>query len=251
MRTPPVALLLLAAGAWLLPLARAAASNEGDTYDQVIQDNGPPTSVLSGGTVKMLVYPKFSIKLRDGVVVSIKAAVVHSAPSAAAAPAAPAVAKGEFVPPDPSLAGAEQWAFLNREYAAALKQAIVIINQEVPGIPITENMRCADWAGGVWFHPGAITPDFLNVDIRQSQDISNYAKWDYITSDYHKGIAYPGDQVEFNSMTKLLYQDRTTPKKKLTEPEMVEVNRLYHIMGKAAAMMQSLGQQPPPIKPTG
>jgi hypothetical protein len=253
MRPRPVALLLLAAAGLLLAPAPAVASSEGDPYAKVIQDNGPPTSVLSGGAVQILVYPKFSIKLRDGMVVSIKAAAANPTPGAPASPAAPSPVggKGEFVPPDPKLSGGEQWTFLNREYAAALKRASDIINQDVPGIPVTSDMKLGDWRDGPWFHPGASTPDFLNVDIRPTQESTNYAMYDYITSDYHKGVAYPADQVAFNSNTKLLYLDRTTPKKKLTEAEMLEVNRLFHIMGKCGAMMQSLGQLPPVIKPTG
>jgi hypothetical protein len=33
-------------------------------------------------------------------------------------------------------------------------------------------------------------------------------------------------------MTKFFYTDRSVPKKKLTEAEMVEINRLYRIIGK-------------------
>ena len=46
-------------------------------------------------------------------------------------------------------------------------------------------------------------------------------------------MAFNGHELEFNLMTKYFYTDRTVPKKKLTEQEMVEVNRLYRIIGHA------------------
>jgi hypothetical protein len=248
---PPRPRLLRALAALFLSALPAFATNEGDTYAQVLQENGTPTSILSGGDVKIMVYPTVTIKLRDGIVILIKATPAHPFTAAPPRTLPPPIPKGEFTPPDPKLSGPEQWAFLNREYAAALKRATEIINQEVPGVPVTAGMKLGDWRDGPWFHPGATTPDFLNVDIRPTQENTNYAAYDYITSDFHKGIAYPADQVAFNPNTKLLYLDRTTPKKKLTEVEMIEVNALFHVMGKCAAMMQSLGQAPPPIKPTG
>src|SRR5258708_7935700 len=41
-----------------------------------------------------------------------------------------------------------------------------------------------------------------------------------------------GRQLEFNANTKYFYKNRSIPKKKLTEAEMVEINRLYRIIGK-------------------
>jgi hypothetical protein len=46
------------------------------------------------------------------------------------------------------------------------------------------------------------------------------------------GLAWVGSDLEFNSMTKFFYTDRSVPKKKLTEREMQEVNRLYRIIGR-------------------
>ena len=41
-----------------------------------------------------------------------------------------------------------------------------------------------------------------------------------------------GHDLEFNPMTKYFYTDRSLPKKKLTEAEMLEINRLYRIIGR-------------------
>ncbi len=55
--------------------------------------------------------------------------------------------------------------------------------------------------------------------------------------------AFPGDQVEFNAATKFFYVDRSLPKKRLTEEEMLEVNRLYRVIGSCQARLALLGVQ--------
>jgi hypothetical protein len=90
-------------------------------------------------------------------------------------------------------------------------------------------MAVATYSPG-WFHPGALTPDFNTVDVRATQEL-NYAKDEYVTSDLNPDVVYLGSELEFNSMTKYFYTDRSVPKKKLTEEEMLEINRLYRIIG--------------------
>jgi hypothetical protein len=48
-------------------------------------------------------------------------------------------------------------------------------------------------------------------------------------------------------MTKFFYLDRSIPKKKLTPEEMVEVNRLYRIIGRCE---KELGKSGIPLKPS-
>jgi len=105
-------------------------------------------------------------------------------------------------------------------------------------------MRLTNW-GPIWFHPGATRPDFANVDIRATQEMP-YDKFDYVTSDFTPDVGFPGNQLEFNAMTKYFYTDRTIPKKKLTEDEMLEINRLYRVIGKCDAELSQLGVAPPP-----
>jgi hypothetical protein len=45
-------------------------------------------------------------------------------------------------------------------------------------------------------------------------------------------------------MTKFFYQDRSLPKKKLTEDEMVEINRLYRIIATCCAQLVQKGVTP-------
>ena len=44
-------------------------------------------------------------------------------------------------------------------------------------------------------------------------------------------------------MTKIFYIDRSLPKKKLTEAEMVEINRLYRVIGNCERQLQLMGAQ--------
>jgi len=108
---------------------------------------------------------------------------------------------------------------------AAIARVKEIVNQPVMAIPETRDMEHVG-SGHDWFHPGAIKPDFDTVDVRKTQDTSNYDKYDYVTSDLNRGVVFPAKAIEFNSMTKYFYTDRSVPKKKLTDAEMLEINRL-------------------------
>jgi hypothetical protein len=118
---------------------------------------------------------------------------------------------------------------LNSEMNGAMEQVRKIVNQPVTRLAQKPGMNVATYSPG-WFHPGAKTPDFINVDVRTSQEFP-YAKFDYVSSDLNPGVMFPGRELEFNSNTKYFYTDRSLPKKKLTEPEMLEINRLYRIIG--------------------
>jgi len=113
---------------------------------------------------------------------------------------------------------------------AAIARVKDIVNQPVMSVPETRDMESVG-SGHDWFHPGAIKPNFDTVDVRKTQDTSNYDKYNYVTSELNPGVVFPAKTIEFNSMTKYFYTDRSLPKKKLTEAEMLEINRLYRIIG--------------------
>jgi hypothetical protein len=46
-------------------------------------------------------------------------------------------------------------------------------------------------------------------------------------------------------MTKYFYEDRSLPKKKLTEAEMLEINRLYRVIGQCEQQLARLGYKGP------
>jgi hypothetical protein len=223
-------------------LAAAAMGSEiGDSYAKVIADNGEPKSRMEAGSLRLLIYPDFTIKTRDDVVISITAAHHDgsSAPHQSAASGPRVNAPSESSLKDMPVP--DQIAALKLTVKKAVDRVTAIVNQPVASIPLTPDLGAGVWTE-TWFHPGAIRPDFNNVDIRATQDTSNYSKFPYISSNVdHPGVAYKGDDVEFNKMTKFFYQDRSLPKKKLTEDEMVEINRLYRIIGKCSAQLAALG----------
>ncbi len=118
----------------------------------------------------------------------------------------------------------------------ALARVKAIINQPVRAVPRTPDMQVSMCSPG-WFHQGAIKPDYNTVDIRATQD-TQYDRRPYFTSDLNPGVVFVGSELEFNPMTKFFYLDRSLPKKKLTEAEMLEINRLYRIIGKCETKLQ-------------
>jgi protein disulfide-isomerase len=67
--------------------ATALSCAVGDTYDQVIAEKGKPASHIEAGAMQILSYPDATIKLRNSVVVSIKAP--EPVPAAGSVPLAP------------------------------------------------------------------------------------------------------------------------------------------------------------------
>lgn len=118
-------------------------------------------------------------------------------------------------------------AQLDAAAARAKQRVIDIVNQPIRHLQRTE--EAIEFSPG-WFHPGAIKPDFDNVDIRATQELT-YVKDRYVTSDLNPQEMFIGDELEFNAMTKYFYVDRSLPKARLSEAEMIEINRFYRIIG--------------------
>ncbi|MDD5350762.1 MAG: hypothetical protein PHQ12_11180 [Chthoniobacteraceae bacterium] len=116
-------------------------------------------------------------------------------------------------------------------------------------IPRDSKMWVTTYSPG-WFHEGANKPDFNRVDIRTTQQ-KIYDSHEYVTSNLNPGVVFRGRELEFNPNTKYFYTDRALPKKKLTEPEMVEINRLYRIIGRCEQQLAALqSAQSTPTLPT-
>ncbi len=109
----------------------------------------------------------------------------------------------------------------------ARQRVIEIVNQPITHVPRTS--EAAQYNDG-WFHPGAIKPDFDTVDIRTTQQLIYNG---YVTSNLNPTEMFIGQELEFNANTKYFYVDRTLPKKRLSEAEMIEINSLYRIIGRA------------------
>jgi hypothetical protein len=139
----------------------------------------------------------------------------------------------------------EQIAAVKAQMNDAIFQVQHIVNQPVTQLKRTPGMDVALYAPG-WFHPGANKPDFDTVDVRATQKF-DYDAHQYVTSDLNPGVVFLGHELEFNSMTKYFITDRTVPKKKLTEAEMLENNRLYRIIGHCEQQLNELQNPEPPL----
>ena len=135
-------------------------------------------------------------------------------------------------------AGEADVSAIKAEMNAAIEKVSTIVNQPVKRLPRDEAMKPAEFKPG-WFHAGAIRPDFSKVDVRLTQE-SPYAGRVFVTSDITPKYMFIASELEFNRMTKYFYLDRNTPKKKLSEPEMLEINRLYRIIGGAEEQLLQL-----------
>ncbi len=130
-----------------------------------------------------------------------------------------------------------QIAALKTEKNNAVFQVQHIVNQPVTQLKLKPNIVVETYPG--WFHPGAGQPDFNTVDVRKTQEFP-YAGYEYVTSDLNPGRMFLGHELEFNRMTKYFITDRSVPKKKLTEAEMLEINRLYRIIGHCNQQLDEL-----------
>ncbi len=129
------------------------------------------------------------------------------------------------------------------EMTNAFQRVAQIVNKPVRAFARTPNLQVSVYSPG-WFHDGASKPEFNTVDIRQSQEFP-YASNKYVTSDLNPNVVFLGADLEFNAMTKFFYTNRTLPKRKLTEAEMVEINQLYRVLGKCERAILPI-QKPPP-----
>jgi hypothetical protein len=132
-----------------------------------------------------------------------------------------------------------QRAAVEAELKAAIREVQRIVNQPVTPLKRSPEMQVSEYNPG-WFHEGAAKPDFNTVDVRATRDTATYAKHQYVTSDMNPGVVFLGAEVEFNSMTKYFYTDYSVPKKKLSDGEMLEINRLYRVIGKCQKQLATL-----------
>ncbi len=120
-------------------------------------------------------------------------------------------------------------ADIKLELADAIAKVREIVNQPVESLPRKPDTKVVTYSPG-WFRPGAEKPDFNRVDVRNTQKFP-YDRNEYVTSDQNPKVVYVGPELEFNPMTKYFYTNWSVPKKKLNESEMLEINRLYRLIG--------------------
>jgi len=124
----------------------------------------------------------------------------------------------------------KQIAAVHADMDDAEKKVRAIVNQPVTHFPRSKWEKVGLFSPG-WFDSGVVMPDFNRVDVRKFQEFP-YAEYWYVASDADPAEMFIGKELEFNSMTKCFYTDLTIPKKRLSEAEMLEINRLYRIIGR-------------------
>ncbi|HSY43463.1 MAG TPA: hypothetical protein VK811_06095 [Candidatus Acidoferrum sp.] len=137
----------------------------------------------------------------------------------------------------------DQVAALQLQLTNAWHQVEGIVCKPPPAYSREPGYHVAVYGPGGWFHPGASMPDFNNVDVRQSQEFP-YASHPWVTSDASPTMMFHGSDLEFNAMIKLFYTNRSLPKRKLSEAEMLQINSLYRTIGHCQTEIAQL--QPPP-----
>ena len=137
-----------------------------------------------------------------------------------------------------------QIAALTAEMNQAITRVRQIVNQPVTRYARQPGMSVRIFSPG-WFHEGAARPNYATVDIRSTQDL-HYGTG-YVTSDLNPGVVFLGSQLEFNPNTKYFYTDRTLPKKRLTEKEMLEINDLYRVIGRCQHKLNALQNPVAPV----
>ena len=139
---------------------------------------------------------------------------------------------------------ADRIATLKKEKDDAFFRIQDIVNQPLTHLKPTPDMvakNFTDWGGHDF-----LTPDFDTVDVRTTQQ-KMFDGYQYVTCNLNPGEVFIGNELEFNEMTKIFYNDFTVPKKKLTETEMLEINRLCRIIGSCNRQLDELENPEPPL----
>jgi hypothetical protein len=138
----------------------------------------------------------------------------------------------------------DQIAALQKEKNEAIFKVEDIVNQPVTHLKRTPDMVVKNFTD--WGKYDVVTPDFDNVDIRATQQ-QMFDGYQYVTCDLNPGEVFIGNELEFNELTKYFYNDFMVPKKKLTEAEMLEINRLCRIIGRCNRQLDELQNPEPPL----
>ena len=246
MRTLLASLLLTPALGW--------SAEVGQTYQQLISERGEPASRMEAGDTQLLRYPDATIKLKAGVIT----AVIPATPSPASTGSKKRPAPPQEGPPATANSSEQapkdaketqplhlQLASLRRNKAEAELKVKAIVNQPVTPVDRTQRLRPKIW-GDSWFSDSSAPPDFATVDVRATQQFP-YSGHDYVSTPLNPGVAFSAKELEFNPMTRYFYSDLSVPKKRLTGPEMEEVNRLYRTIADCDQRLKELTATTAPL----
>ena len=207
----------------------ASAAEVGQTYSQVIEKHGQPPGQMEAGSIRILRYPRQTIKLKDNLVVEVTAI----------APARPRDAEKKAAPEagDPAKPTHLEIASIRLKRARTEDRIRALVNQPPPNLPRTVRMRVQTTAEA-WYPETTTAPDYANVDVRVTQQ-KDYDGKGYLANAANSGVVYFGDELEFNPVLNYYYVDRTLPKKKLTSAEMEQINALFREIAECDQQLKS------------
>ncbi len=113
---------------------------------------------------------------------------------------------------------------LNANQAQAPQSVVALVDQPVAHLPRTAEAAVFS-AGFIQAPPSRISARWTSA---QEFPCANDT---YVTSDVNPDEMFVANELEFNAMTKYFYTDRATPKKRLSEHEMLEIDQLYRTIG--------------------
>ena len=227
---------------FILCSSAALAVEVGDRLADVIAEKGQPKSQSAAGKNRILNYADGSVHLRSDVVISVQSTKRTSNKNDPAPPPALRAAdepkeKGHRAAPNGARLDRQEIIALRNKQLTAINRVKSIVNQPVKTVRRTDAMKVSVMQPG-WFRDDAAIPDFSKVDVRTTQQ-RMYDKFEYVTSNLNPGVAFIGRDLEFNPMTSYFYVDRTLPKKKLSNSEMQEINRLYRVIGECEDQLKN------------
>lgn len=202
---------------FFISAATACAAQIGQTYHQILEKYGQPWGRIEAGSIRILRYPRQTIKLKDNQVIEVSA-IAPSAVRDRAQTTAQGIGSS-------ALAAHLEIAAIRLKRARTEDRIRTLVNQPPPGVPRTVRMR-VQTISGAWYPETATAPDYATADVRTSQQ-KNYDGRGYLATGSNPGLAYFGDELEFNPVLNYFYVDRSVPKRKLTSAEMDQINGLF------------------------
>lgn len=128
----------------------------------------------------------------------------------------------------------QQGVAVRAEIKATVASVQALVNQVPPVVVKPPGAKSQTRS----YHPGATKPDFNTADVVSGRE--GFPGAEYLQWEGKPNVFYRSEDCEFNSQTKMFYTARDVPKKKLTDAETQELVRLYRLIGKDEAIINTL-----------
>jgi hypothetical protein len=144
----------------------------------------------------------------------------------------PVLARADDAPAEPSpreVRKQQEIDAVKADITANIQSVAAIANQPVTHYARDPAIQVQIFSPG-WFEGSAARPpDFKTADVRKTRQLI-YQNYEYVSSDKNPQEMFKGADIEFNPAIKYFYTDLTVPKKRLSDAEMQEINRLYRVI---------------------